>query len=91
MFIGGLVTSSKGFALCRLEVSFYGSELKESSVYLDIIKKAFYRNKILKNNKTNLIDYECFYKATTKDYFEVLFKGEKKYGRTIFLEEIDKN
>ena len=89
-----------GFSICRLEVSFYKEELKNPQLYIKIIETIFNANT---SNNNNLIDYFCFYPSKIEDYyfstfpfyiFEVLleiFNGEKDYGRTIFLEELENN
>jgi len=52
------------------------------NLYEDII------NKIYPCSEESLINLPCFYQVDIKDYFTILFEGEKKYGRTIFLEDL---
>ena len=33
--------------------------------------------------------YKCFREVSVGEYFRILFRGEEKYGRVVYLEEID--
>ena len=79
----------KGKSTCRLEVSFYGTNLYKPSVYKEIIQKlipGYYNN--VKNSKNCRIDLNCFSEVEVGHYFTKLFEGEKEHGRFIFLEEL---
>jgi hypothetical protein len=76
----------------RLECSFYGSSLKNLDLYEYIIKEIYprgFKNNNDINNEDELIGLDCFTSVQIKDYYDILFKGEKKHGRFLFLEEDD--
>jgi len=53
--------TSKGYSTTRLEVSFYGDELKKPELYEHIIKQLLPKGKNnLNNNKKYITDYPCF-------------------------------
>jgi hypothetical protein len=52
-------------------------------VYKDVIREFFPRN------YRSLSTYKCFNLVKVEHYFKVLFEGEKKYGRVIWIEEMD--
>ena len=37
----------------------------------------------------NITNLKCFTPADVRHYFDILFKGEKKHGRFMFLEHLD--
>ena len=67
-----------------MEVSFYSLDLKKPELY-DYVINEFYP----RGSNNLLIDYKCFSKVKVEDYIRVLFEGEIKYGRLIFLKEND--
>jgi hypothetical protein len=87
--------SYNGLVDTRLEVSFYSTKLKKPKViifiyilifkvYRNIIKYFFPRGTRGKY-KNKIVNYPCFNRAYAKDYWKILFSGEKKFGRVVHI------
>jgi len=75
----------KGLVIGRLECTFYAEHLKNPDLYKEIIDDIFDGD----NEESIITEYPCFRKVNVRDYFRELFHGEEKYGRVIYLEEVD--
>ena len=70
-----------GNVISRIECSFYCPKVFKEYVYKNIILgKIFPKSK----NSSSLID-DCCYAIKTKDKHRIIFNGEKKYGRIIYI------
>jgi len=82
-----------GYSTCRIEVSFYGNQLKSIETYKSIIETLYPGREIIedkyKKKAGKLTHLPCFSDVKVGDYFRTLFEGEKKFGRFIFLEELN--
>ena len=77
-----LICDEEGNVISRIEVSFNDSRIFTVDTYKDIVLGAIFPKS---NNKNSIID-KCCLEIKIKDKHKIIFEGEKKFGRVIYIE-----
>ena len=77
-----LLSDEEGNVISRIEVSFNDRRIFRENTYKDIVLGKIFP----KSNKKNSIIDNCCLEIKTKDKHKIIFEGEKKFGRVIYID-----
>ena len=76
-----MLCDKEGNIISRIEVSFNHSTVFKEQTYTDVIKGEL----LPKTSNENSIIDNCCLEIKTKEKHEIIFEGEKKFGRVIYI------